>query len=213
MIKVAITDDHPVVIDGLTNTLNSCADIELAGTYTHAAALLQGLQRNIVDVLLLDLQLPDKNGGDLVPLLLAQYPDLCILILSGIESTPYIKDMIQKGCKGYLLKSRTNKALLIEAIKQVYAGEIFLDAALKEEMLQEMLVQKRRTARLQPRITHREKEVLSLIVKEYNNAAIAEELCISLRTVETHRYNLMQKLEAKNTAGLLRIAAQMDLSD
>jgi len=212
MIRVAITDDHPMVIDGLTNALVSCTDIQLTGTYTHAAALLQGIQKNPADVLLLDLQLPDKNGAELVPVLLRQYPGLSILILSGIESSPYIKDLMRKGCKGYLLKSRTNKAMLIDAIKQVYAGGFFLDTTLKEELLQEMLTDKRRNARLKPKITRREKEVLELIVKEYNNPAIAEKLCISLRTVETHRYNLMQKLEAKNTAGLLRIAAQMDLS-
>lgn len=213
MIRLAITDDHPVVIDGLTNALQACTDIQITGLYTHAAELLKGIQKSPADVLLLDLQLPDKNGGELVPVLLKQYPGLRILILSGIESSPAIKDMMQKGCSGYLLKSRTNRALLIEAIRTVYAGTIFLDPILKEELLQEMLIDKRKRSSLDPKITRREKEILKLIVLEYNNRAIAETLCISQRTVETHRYNLMQKLDARNTAGLIRIASQMNLAD
>ncbi|WP_118952575.1 response regulator [Taibaiella helva] len=211
MIKVAITDDHPIVVDGLTNALSSGADILLSGVYSNAASLLKGIQQQPVDVLLLDLQLPDKNGSELVPILLQQYPSLHILILSGIEASPYIRDMMQRGCKGYLVKSRTNQAMLLEAIREVASGAIYLDASLKEDLLREMLVARRRSEKSRLRITLREKEVLGLILKEYNNPAIAEALCISLRTVETHRYNLMQKLEAKNTASLIRIATELGL--
>lgn len=211
MIKVAITDDHPIVIDGLCNALQSQQDIELRGTYRNGAELLKGIQKNQVDVLLLDLQLPDKNGAELAPLLLQQYPELHILILSGMDSSPYIKEMMRKGCKGYLLKSTTNQSTLVEAIRQVYSGGLYLDAALKEQLLQEMLVTKRQANKLNPKITQREKEVLRLIASECSNQEIADRLFISLRTVETHRYNLMQKLDVKNTAGLLRMAAQMGM--
>lgn len=211
MIKVAITDDHPVVIDGLCTALQAQQDIKITGTYKNGAELFTGLKKELPDVLLLDLQLPDKNGGELVPLLLKQYPGLHILILSGMESLPYIKEMIQKGCKGYLLKSTTNQSLLLTAIQQVYAGDVFLDASVKEQMLREMLVSKRKASQISPKITQREKEVLQLIIRECSNQQIADRLFISLRTVETHRYNLLQKLDVKNTAGLLRVAGEMGL--
>ena len=212
MIKVAFTDDHPIVIDGLRTALQPYSDIIITGAYRNGAELFMGLKEQLPDVLLLDLQLPDKSGRELVPLILQQYPNLHIIILSGIESSPNIKEMIQKGCKGYLLKSTTNQAILMTAIKQVYAGDLFLDSRIKEQLLQEMLVSKRSANKLNPKITRREREVLGLIAKGFSSQEIADFLFISLRTVDTHRYNLLQKLDVKNAAGLLRAAIEMDLS-
>lgn len=211
MIKVAITDDHPLVIDGLRTALQLQPDIEIIGTYLSGMELFNGLKNQVPDVLLLDLQLPDKNGSELVPLILQQHPEMHILILSGMESSPYIKEMMRKGCKGYLLKGSTNQSILVNAIRQVYNGELFIDATLKEQLLMEMLVTKRKANKINPKITQREKEVLRLVAKECSNQEIADQLFISLRTVETHRYNLLQKLDVKNTAGLLRAATEMGL--
>ncbi len=211
MIKIAITDDHPMIIDGLLNALRGVKNIHIVGTYKNGTELINGLQVQQADVLLLDLQLPDRNGNELVPVILQQYPGIHILILSGIESSPYIKEMMQRGCKGYLLKSNTDQATLIDAINEVYNGGIYLEHSLKEQLLHEMLVAKRKSDKLNPKITQREKEVLNLIMSELTNQEIADRLYISLRTVETHRYNLLQKLNVKNTAGLLRVARQMGM--
>ncbi len=135
MIRVAITDDHAIVIDGLRNVLKNYPNIMITGTYRNGAELLKGVQYEAPDVLLLDLQLPDKNGNELVPLLMKKYPDLNILILSGMEASPYIKEMMHKGCKGYLLKSTTDQETLMNAILTVHAGGKFLDATLKEMLL------------------------------------------------------------------------------
>ncbi len=208
MIKVAITDDHLMVIDGLKNALGTHKDIRITGLYRNASELMLGLKKEVPDVLLLDLQLPDKNGKELVPMLLMMYPELHILILSGLESSSYIKEMMHKGCKGYLFKSTADQHTLLEAIHCVQQGDLFLNAALKEQLLQEMLTAKRKLNHMKPTLTRREKEILRLIASEYNNQQIADMLFISLRTVETHRYNLMQKLDVKNTAGLVKEAMQ-----
>lgn len=211
-IKIAITDDHPIVIEGLKTTLQTEKNFTITGIFSTGTELFKNLPDCLPDVLLLDLQLPDKNGYELVPLLLKQYPELKILILSGMESSAYIKELMQKGCKGYLFKSTTSKNTLIEAIKQVFKGELYLDPILKEQLLQDMLVNKRMRNRLEPLITQREKEVLQLIAEGLSNQEIAEQLFISLRTVETHRYNLLQKLNVKNTAGLVKIGIEMGLN-
>lgn len=208
LIKVALTDDHPMVLEGLQKVLNEVADIEVAGVYKCAKDLLLALKKQLPDVLVLDVQLPDMTGLEVAKIIKTKYPDIKILVLSGIESHYYIADLIQQGCNGYLLKSTTDNKLLIDGIKGVYNGELFLDPSMKQVLLQEMLRAKRKK-NASPKLTEREKEVLQLIIKEYGNQEIANKLCISLRTAENHRYNLLQKLDVKNTVGLVKAALQM----
>jgi DNA-binding NarL/FixJ family response regulator len=208
-IQIAITDDHPMIIDGLTNALQQDEGITIIGKYKTGKDLLKSLQQQQQpDVLLLDVQLPDLNGLELTKIIKKEYPNIYILILSGIESHYYILDLIHQGCNGYLLKSTTDQRLLSEGIRAVYKGELFLDPSVKQTVLQEMLRVKRKK-NASPKLTEREKEVLQLIIKEYSNQEIAEKLCISLRTAENHRYNLLQKLDVKNTVGLVKVALQM----
>lgn len=210
-IKVSITDDHHMVIEGLLNVLKLFDRIEVIATYNSAGALLEGLQTQVPDVLLLDVQLPDKQGYEIAKDLVTRYPQMRILILSGVDSHYYIQDMIKQGCSGYLLKSTTDRDLLAMAIQKVYEGETFLDPSIKEALLLGMLKGKKLKESIQPKITVREKEVLQLIVQEFDNHEIARKLFISLRTAENHRYNLLQKLDAKNTVGLVKAAIKMGL--
>ncbi len=205
MIKVAITDDHIMVMKGLQEAFDTHTDIRITAAYSNARELMLGLKNEVPDVLLLDLQLPDLNGRDLVPLLFQQHPDLRILILSSIEYPSCVKDMMRKGCRGYLFKSTASYDILVDAIKQIHNGDEFLEAEIREALLQDLL---RADARFQskPLLTSREKEVLRLIAAQYQNQQIADRLLISLSTVETHRYNLMQKLDVDSTAGLVREA-------
>lgn len=210
-IKVAITDDHPLVVEGLQNVLRAHPGITVIGTFANGEALLKGLKKEVPDILLLDFQLPDKQGIELAPILAEAYPGMRILVLSSMESAFHVKSMLQQGCMGYLLKSTTNHQMLVEAIETVYAGKLFLDPSLKEELLYDMVKTKQRGEKAQLRLTMREKEVLQLIVAEYSNPEIADKLFLSLRTVEAHRYNLLQKLNVKNTVGLVKVAIQMGL--
>ncbi len=212
-IKVVITDDHHLVIEGLRKVLDPLPQIEVIASYTRAGALLKGLQYSVPDVLLLDLQLPDQPGYEIIKDLIRDYPQMRILILSGVESHYYIKDMIRQGCHGYLLKSTTGQDILATAIQEVHKGSMFLDPSIRAELLQEMLQNKKKKESIHPQITVREKEVLGLIVQEFDNQEIAKKLFISLRTVENHRYNLLQKLDVKNTVGLVKVAIQMGLLD
>ncbi|WP_118976218.1 response regulator [Taibaiella koreensis] len=204
IIRLTITDDHPMVISGIRNMLHYYRHIEVADTYTNGAALMEGLKTSQPDILLLDLQLPDISGNELIRLIVSQYPAISILVITSMESMFHIKDAMKAGSKGYLLKTAPRETLL-EAIETIYQGGEYLESSLKEQLLQEML--KTKHAPASP-LTRREKEILQLIAKALTSAEIAATLSISTRTVENHRFSLMQKLNAKNTVGLIRVAQE-----
>jgi DNA-binding NarL/FixJ family response regulator len=208
-INVAIADDHQVVINGLQHMLETALHIQVTDVYEGGNALLKGLCKQVPDVLLLDIQMPDMNGDELAGIISKKYPSVRIIAMTAFSMTYYVKTMLQKGAAGYLLKN-TDKATLITAIETVYSGEQYIDASLKQQLLDDML-HNRKSATNAPTLTRREKDVLSLIMAECTSSQIAEKLFLSLRTVEHYRTNLMQKLNVKNTIGLVKIAIQMDL--
>lgn len=212
-INVTIVDDHPMVLTGLETLLKPYKNIKVNALYTRAQELMEGLVSQLPDVLLLDLLLPDRSGKDLVPELLRLYPDLRILILTSIDTPSMVSGMMRKGCKGYLLKGAWPDAL-VEAIETVSRGEEYIEPALKEQLLQHVTRfkhQQNQDNDLLPELSQREKEILKLIAEENTTKEISEKLFISYRTAESHRYNLIQKLDVKNTAGLVKIAIQMGL--
>ncbi len=210
-IKVVITDDHPLVITGLKNVISSAQHIECIGCYTTGQELLSALEVTQPDVLLLDMQLPDISGSELAGKVLKMYPAVRIIILTSMEATHHVEDMMQMGCMGYLLKSTTDHSRLIQAIEKAYNGEHFLDDALSKQLLTNIIRKKKQSEDLGSVLTRREKEVLQLITDEFTNHEIAEHLSISIRTIECHRLSLLNKLQVKNTAGLVKKAIEMRL--
>ena len=210
IIKVAIIDNHPLAIKGVQGMLAPYKHIELVATYATGMALLEGLKQEQPDVLLLDIMLPDISGKELAPEIKKKYPGIRILALTSHDAPSYVKSMMRRGCSGYLLKDTDQKTLIL-AIEQVYAGAEFIEPALKEQMLQNVINFKKQTANTPPELTPREKEILQLIVQEYTSQEIADKLFISLHTVESHRFSLFQKLDVKNMVGLVKVAIQMGL--
>lgn len=209
-IKVSITDDHPLVITGLQNALNGQEDIELLDTYKNGTSLLEGLKERQPDVLLLDVQLPDIPGNELARTINKEYPEIRILALTSMDTSFHALDMLQHGCTGYLLK-HTEHDTLIEAIREVYAGEQYIDASIKDDLLKSMMKTKRQSNKI-PVLTEREKEILQLIALGKTSPQIADELFISIRTAENHRFSIMQKLDVKNTAALVTKAIRLGLT-
>jgi len=212
-IRVIITDDHLLLIKGIKEALEADKDIEVTGTYTSGAQLLSALSHQQPDVLLLDVHLPDNTGSDLAIRILKQYPNQRILILSGEGSVFQIREMLQQGCMGYLLKSTTNQPILVEAVKEVASGNLFLDPSLKDQVLNLMIREQKPQNNTPKKLTRRETEILQFIVDECSTQEIADKLFLSPRTVENHRFNILQKLGAKNTVALVKIALQMGLKE
>ncbi|NSL88758.1 response regulator [Chitinophaga solisilvae] len=203
-IRLAITDDHMLVINGLKAMLAPYSHIQVVYESNSAITLIDALPAAQPDVLLLDIQMPEIDGLELCKQVRKSHPRVKIIALTNFMESHYIKQMLRNGASGYLLKN-TDQETLAAAIEKVHAGEQFIDASIKQQLLQEMLTGQKSTGYDIP-LTRREKEILKLIAEEHSNQQIAEMLFISLRTVETHRLNLTQKLAVKNTAGLVKEA-------
>lgn len=208
-IKIAIADDHPIVIEGISNLLKKEKNLEVVATYQTGEEVLKGLKKEQPDVLLLDIQFPDTTGNELARIIIPKYPKIKILVLSGVDNIFDIKDMMQQGCAGYILK---NVALnvLVEAIETVHAGKEFLEPELKEQLFKSLLkpgLEKKSSYKL----TQREQKILELIAEGYTNTQIAGMLFLSYRTIQNNRSALYQKLEVNNTPELIKKALQIGL--
>ena len=209
MIEVAITDDHTIVIEGIRTMLKGSKEVVISQSFTSIIETFEGLSPDI-QVLLLDINLPDGNGIVACKDLLVMFPQLRIIALSNFEDIAFIKQIIKNGALGYLLKN-TDKTELVLAIKSVLEGHRYLPQRISQILLNESLGKSNASSYFIPKLTNREKEILDLIIKEYTTEEIAEKIFISVKTVESHRSNLIQKLGAKNTAGLVRIAFEKGL--
>lgn len=209
MIQIAITDDHQIVIEGIRTMLKSNKEIVVSQSFNSIKETLDGLLPTL-QVLLLDINLPDGNGITACKEILQKFPDLKIIALTNFEDVSFIKQMIKNGAMGYLLKN-TDKSELALAIKTVLNGERFLPPKIQQMLLNESLGKPANSSFFVPKLTSREKEILNLIIKEFTTEEIAEKLFVSVKTVESHRSNLIQKLGVKNSAGLVRVAFEKGL--
>ncbi len=198
-IRVFIVDDHPMVIEGLSAMLKDHSEIELAGFATNAASCLGFFVNQSADVVLMDINLPDKNGIELCALVKAKSPDTKIIALSNFDQLSYVERMKGSGAAGYLLKN-TPHAELMEAIQTVSEGGSWWNYL--ENFTDQM------EAKSVMLLTRREKEVLNLIADGLTNVEIADKLFVSASTVDSHRKNLISKLNVKNTAALVRTALE-----
>jgi len=203
MINVGIVDDHALIISGLAHMLSEQKDCQLIFTAGTAQELMEALTQQVPHVLLLDIELPDVNGLDLCTLLQKQFPSIRIIALTNHDEVVYIKKMMRNGAQGYLLKG-TDKNTLITAIKTVSQGQQFIDKQVEIAVVNQTISGKRTTVAV--KLTSREQEILALIANEYSNQEIADKLFLSIRTVESHRHSLNQKLNVKTMAGLIKEA-------
>ena len=206
---LAIADDHLLVVNGLRAMVEKDQDITMLFAATTGADLLEQIAQKQPDVLLLDIQMPDMNGIDLCKLIHRNYPVVKIIALTNFEQSSYVKQMMRNGAAGYLLKNIDVKTLK-QAIESVMDNKSFLQEQIKNNMMGELLLGKKQTSQ-GVSLTKREVEILSLVARELSNQEIADKLFISIRTVETHRINLTQKLGVHNTAGLVKEAYKRGL--
>lgn len=209
-IHIALVDDHPVMLSGIRNLLEHHRHIRISGGYQSAKALLAALvsAQAQPDVLLMDIQLPDIQGDELTRQVTAQYPGIRVLIFTTHNSVFLIRNCIQNGATGYMLKTE-EEDVLVTAIETVFRKEEYFSPAIKDILANDALARARHSHT--PELTIREKEILTLIAEEYTNQEIAGKLHLSTRTVENYRLVLMHKLDAKNVVGLIKNAMRLGL--
>lgn len=208
-VTIGIADDHLLVINGLRAMLEKAEDVSILFSATTGAEVLEQLALRAPDVLLLDIQMPDMNGIDLCKIIHKNYPEVKVIALTNFEQSSYVKQIMRNGALGYLLKNIDGKTL-IQAIRSVVENKPFIQDQIQNNMLNELLSGQKITS-AGVLLTKREMEILSLVAKELTNQEIADKLFISVRTVETHRINLSQKLGVHNTAGLVKEAYKRGL--
>lgn len=212
MIHLIIADDHQMFIDGIKSLLEHQPNILIIGEAQNGREVLELLAKKKADIILMDINMPELNGVDATKQIHKQYPGVKVLMLTMHNTKEYISQMISAGASGYILKN-TGKEELIAAIEAIYRGENYYSKEVTLRIMESMKPKREQQYVGDVELTEREKDVLKLIVQELTNAEIAEKLFISHHTVETHRKNLISKLNVKNTAGLVKYAIQNNLDE
>lgn len=215
MTRIFIVDDHQIIRDGLKALLSDENDIDIIGEASNASEAIEKIKTMLPDILIADISMPEMNGIEMARIICNQLPQIKVLIISMHDNEDYINQALDAGASGYLLKD-SSKEELLKAIKALENGETYCSGDVSKILLNNFLIANR-TKKLKIEaeekldLTKREKEILKLISDGLSNKEIASKLFVSTRTIDTHRYNVMQKLNVKNGAELVRTAFKLNL--
>ncbi|MGI4740914.1 MAG: response regulator [Janthinobacterium lividum] len=210
MTRIFLVDDHSIVRDGVRALLAGEPGLAVVGEACHGQELFDQLPTTPTDVVLLDINMPVLDGQATTRRLHSEYPDLKILVLSMLSHERYVEQLFEAGAHGYVLKSAEKEEIVV-AIKSVMAGRQFLCselglAMLRKAMAKEPVISDEYDTRKPSHLTRRETEILRLLSEGLTTSEMAEKLFTSKRTIETHRQNILEKTQTKNTAALIRLA-------
>lgn len=206
-LQILIVDDHQILLDGIEAMLQGVGDFKVIGKCSDGNSALNFLNDNQVDVLLTDLYMPKMTGMELTQKVKKRFPNVKVLALSVSYDVSIVHDLIDAGISGFIIKT-IGRDELIEAIKTIAQGNIYFSREVSNEILRSL---SNRSEEEVYHLTEREIEIVKLIAQEFSNAEIANKLCISERTVETHRKNIYRKTNTKTIVGLIKYAVEHKL--
>lgn len=207
-IKILLADDHQLMLDGISSVLKAEKDLVIMATAANGIEVMEKLQSVPVDICLLDIQMPDMDGIETIEQIKNKFPGVKIIVVSTHDEKEIVFKVMRMGIGGYVLKN-SSKTELVTAIKKIMSGGMYLSPAVEKIIIEGEPPETIAANTIV--LTPREKDILSLLAKEYTNERIATQLFISYRTVETHRKNIMQKTGTKNLAGLIKFAISTGL--
>ncbi len=210
--KIIIAEDHTILREGLCHLLETQEEYEIVGQAADGKEAIKQVENKQPDLILLDISMPRMNGISVIKDIKARYPDTRIMVLTVHKSEEYILETFQSGADGYCLKYANHKELLL-GIRNIMSGKRFISPEISDKVLEGYLEGKKT---LKPEstwhtLTQREKEILKLVGEGYTNKEIANYLCISVKTVDKHRANLMKKLDIHNASALTAYAIEKGL--
>ena len=217
-IRILIVDDHAIVRDGIRSVLQSSPEYVIVGEADDGEVALDLVTEKKPDVVIMDISMPKLNGIEAATIMKKNHPELKIIILTVHENEAYANQILRAGASGYVLKTAGKKEIC-EAITSAMSGERFFSPAVARMIIdgfvkrasEEQKPDQISTAAVPQQLTKRETEILKYIAQGYTNRKVAEKLFLSVRTVNTHRTNLMQKLDIHDTATLVRYAIETGL--
>ena len=204
--KILVVDDHGMFLDGVESILKGEEDIEATHLVSNGDEAIEIMKQNHFDIVVTDISMPGINGKALCEMVTDISPETGVLAISMHDEYHHISELLEAGASGYILKN-TRKEELISAIRAIYSGKTFYSQEVKDIIADNLSKSPnaKKTAQ-STKLTKREIEVVKLIASEYSNKEIAEELCISLFTVESHRRYFSRKIGAQRVAGVIRYA-------
>ena len=207
-LRIVLADDHAIVREGLRALIERQPDMEVVGEAGDGRAAIEIVERVKPDVVVMDLSMPELNGTKATRELIQRDPDLKVLALTVHEERSYLRELLDAGASGYLLK-RVAAEELVHAIRRVAEGGVYLDGRLIPEVLDRFFRSPGRDSDTEGKaLTPREEEVMRLIARGHSNKEIAGQLSVSVKTVETHKARAIDKLGLHNRAGIVRYAMQ-----
>jgi two-component system response regulator NreC len=211
-VRIVLAEDHTILREGLRALLTADPDFEIIGEAADGREAVRFVEKQIPDLILMDLSMPRMTGMDAIREIKKRYPQTKIIALTVHKTEEYLRTTLQAGADGYVLKDATHDELMM-AIESVLKGKIYLSPGVSGKVVEGYLEGKE--SQMPPStlglLSQREREVLKLIAEGYKNKEIATDLCISLKTVEKHRANLMKKLDLHNAAALTAYAIEQGL--
>jgi DNA-binding NarL/FixJ family response regulator len=214
-ITILLVDDHQIIRDGVKTMIDSANDMEWVGCATNGEEALQKARCLKPDIIITDISMPEMNGIELTNKIIRTVPSSKVLILTMYTSEDYIYSVIQAGAKGVLPKQDTNREILLEAIRTIQSGQEYYSPSISRVMMKTFVESAKNSSTHEQikklTLTVREKEILKLYVEGYTNQEIADKLSISIRTVETHKNNIMQKYNFKTTVEMVKFALRNNL--